>query len=102
MDDKSIAESAVETYLEVRAKAYGGKALKLRPPTGRGFPDRTVLLPHRWSAFVEVKRPKGGRIAKHQTTWGEDLRTYGQRFYIVATFAEVDALFADYEQETGQ
>lgn len=96
MHDKSTREDTIEVYLVAQAARYGGAALKLRPPKGRGFPDRTVALPGEWVAFVEVKRPAGGRVAKHQTTWGRDLVAYGQRFFIVSTYAEVDAIFNAY------
>lgn len=99
MHDKSTREVTIEDYLVAQAERYGGAALKLRPPTGRGFPDRTLILHDNWVAFVEVKRPKGGRVAKQQSEWGESLCEIGQRFYIVSTHAEVDQIFEDYKQE---
>lgn len=96
----SELEDSVEGYLCTQASAHGGVALKLRPPKGRGFPDRTLVLPSAWTAFVEVKRPTGGVVAKHQTSWGSTLASIpGHRFYIVTNRAEVDALFAAYRQE---
>lgn len=94
MHSKSTREDEIEGYLVAQARARGGDALKLRPPKGRGFPDRTVVLPGGWVAFVEVKRPTGGITAKHQTAWGVTLTTCGQRFYIVSSFEDVDRVFA--------
>lgn len=99
MSNASTKENIIEDYLVERAKDFGGSALKLRPPTGRGFPDRTVTLPHSWVAFVETKRPIGGRIAAHQTKWADDLRQAGQRVYFVRTKDEVDEIFNDYRKD---
>ncbi len=99
MSDKSTLEHEVEDYLVSEAARHGGAALKLRPATGRGFPDRTLILHDGWVAFVEVKRPKGGRFAKHQAEWAESLCDIGHRFYLVSTREEVDEIFSDYKQE---
>lgn len=98
----STLEDVVEDYLVRRAGEHGGVAMKLRPTKGRGFPDRTVALPGAWVAFVEVKRPTGGVVAKQQELWGGSLVQFGQRFYIVSNKDEVDALFAIYQQEIDQ
>lgn len=95
-----VLEEVIEDHLVRRAVEVGGRALKLRPPTGRGFPDRTLALPGPWVAFVEVKRPKGGVVAKQQEQWARDLRAAGQRVYLVATKAGVDAIFNDYRKGT--
>jgi hypothetical protein len=99
MADKSTRENVIEDYLVRQAHAHGGDAYKLRPPTGRGFPDRTLVLPLNWVAFVEVKRPVGGVVAQHQKKWRRDLEIVGQRYYLVATLEEVDEIFNDYKQE---
>jgi len=57
----------------------GGMALKLAVQGIRGFPDRTVVLPVGRVNFVEVKRPKGGRLSRHQQDWISTLR--GMGFY---------------------
>lgn len=99
---KSTGEKTIEEYLIAQAARYGGVALKLRPPTGRGFPDRTLILQGAWVAFVELKRPHGGRWAKKQQEWAARLCEIGQRFYLVSTHDEVDQIFNDYSQEIGK
>ena len=99
MADKSTRENVIEDYLVAQTARYLGVAEKLRPATGRGFPDRTLILPGGWVAFVEVKRPKGGRFAVHQKAWGSRLVGLGHRWYLVATTEEVDKIFEDYKQE---
>jgi hypothetical protein len=59
-------ESAVEDALVEGVEALGGLCLKLRMPWFTGIPDRLVLLPGARVHFVELKRPKGGRLSKRQ------------------------------------
>jgi hypothetical protein len=85
----------LEAVLEARCvrllEAQGGLALKLRPPTGRGFPDRTCLMPDGSVFFLEFKRPKGGVIARQQHAWRMALHLLGFGVY----FVNSDAAFAE-------
>lgn len=81
-------ERALEDRCVSKIEARGGLCLKLRPPTGRGFPDRFVILRGRvWA--VEFKRPKVGIVAAQQTTWRRLLTLAGLGVYLCDT----DALF---------
>lgn len=83
-------EKSLETRCCAKIEARGGLALKLRPPTGRGFPDRVVLIAGRcW--FAEFKRPKLGVIAKQQTAWRMMLTLAGFGVYTVDNDAQFDA-----------
>ena len=83
-------EKALEDRCVSKIEARGGLCLKLRPPTGRGFPDRVVLLAGRcW--FAEFKRPKLGVIAKQQTAWRVMLTLAGFGVYTCDTDAQFDA-----------
>lgn len=52
-------ESELEKEVVKWVEAQGGRALKLKIENERGFPDRTIILPCGFIAFVELKRPKG-------------------------------------------
>ena len=83
-------ERALEDRCTAKIEARGGLCLKLRPPTGRGFPDRVVLLAGRcW--FAEFKRPKLGVVAKQQTAWRVMLTLAGFGVYTVDDDAQFDA-----------
>ncbi|MBR5879532.1 MAG: VRR-NUC domain-containing protein [Akkermansia sp.] len=41
------------------------------------MPDRLVLLPGGRIYFVEMKRPKDGRLSPRQEWWGEKLTALG-------------------------
>lgn len=95
----STLERAIEDVLVDAVEALGGKALKLRPPTGRGFPDRTCLHRGR-TAFVEVKRPVGGRFAKHQAEWFKELVTTGFACFRVSDERDIEYVIDFLKQET--
>lgn len=84
MPRKPELESALEERCVARIEALGGLCLKLRPPTGRGFPDRTCLLGGR-AFFVEFKREKLGRVAAQQSAWRRMLTLAGFGVYLAET-----------------
>lgn len=89
---KATLEDDTENYLVASIEDLGGECLKLRPPRGRGFPDRTCKIPGRDTFYVETKRPVGGVITKHQKEWAKRLRAAGALVFFASTHAEIDAL----------
>lgn len=91
---RTMPKRELETKLEdrcvARIEALGGLALKLRPPTGRGFPDRTVLL-HGRVFFIEAKRQKTGVVAVQQDTWRRLLTLSGFGVYVVDSDEQFEA-----------
>lgn len=116
MAGKIELERALEQRCVDKIEARGGLALKLRPPTGKGFPDRTVLMPpmvHMTSKgplnfdrpgavkmptipsgngvfFCEFKRQKTGVESTQQATWRRMLTLLGFGVYLVETDAQFD------------
>lgn len=90
MASKPELESALETRCVAKIEARGGLALKLRPPTGRGFPDRTCLVAGK-IFFLETKRAKVGVIAAQQNTWRRMLTLAGFGVYMIDDDAQFDA-----------
>jgi hypothetical protein len=85
-------ESAVERELRLRVEAAGGECVKVTVLGRRGFFDRLVTLPGGRVVFVEVKRPKGGRISRHQMLWHERFSELGVAVAIVKNSADIDVL----------
>lgn len=98
MRRKPELEKSLEDRCVARIDALGGLCLKLRPPTGRGFPDRTVLL-HGRVFFCEFKREKLGVVAAQQVTWRRILTLAGFGVYFIETDAAFDAAL---EREMGK
>ena len=89
-------EQKLEDRCVAKVEARGGLALKLRPPAGRGFPDRVILLNGRcW--FLETKRAKLGVVAAQQVTWRRLLTLAGFGVYFCDDDAQFDAAL---ERET--
>lgn len=82
-------EKNLEDRCVQRIEALGGLALKLRPPTGRGFPDRAIFLNGRcW--FMEFKRAKVGVVSVQQNTWRRMLTLAGFGVYFVQSDEEFE------------
>lgn len=89
-----VTESDIETYLRMRVKHLGGKCVKLPAVYEKGIPDRLVILPKGKIAFVELKRPKGGKLAPLQKYQLHKLHELGCIAEVVNTHKAVDALLA--------
>jgi hypothetical protein len=88
-------EAKVEQYLVQGVKARGGMCPKFNDPGRRGAPDRLVCLPGHATYFVELKRPKMGKLDAHQIRYHDSLRAAGQRVWVIWSYEEVDGFFAD-------
>lgn len=90
-----MKEASIEDHLRVRVQDLDGLCIKLSPTSLRGIPDRLIVLPGPRVIFVELKRPKGGVIAKLQHWWRDRLIRLGCEHHFIKTRAEVDALLGD-------
>lgn len=85
-------ESDIEKYLAKLVKNANGIYLKIPAVYMSGIPDRLVLLPYGRMAFVELKRPIGGKRAELQKYWQSRLSDLGYRSVFVQTKKEADGL----------
>jgi hypothetical protein len=85
-------ERDIESYLTSRVAALGGVAEKTISPSGRGYFDRVIVLPAGRVAFVELKRPRGGRTTVHQRERHQRYEALGAIVAICKTCADVDRL----------
>ena len=83
-------EIAVENYLCAAIDERGGFCPKFIDKGRRGAPDRLVILPGHPTYFVELKRPKLGRLAPWQERYHEQLRACGQKVWVLSSTEEVD------------
>ena len=85
-------EKDIERKLVDMVRKHGGKCPKWVSPGWSGVPDRLVLLPGGRIIFVEMKRPKGSRVAALQKKWREWLTRLGFMVCHCYTKADVKAL----------
>lgn len=87
-----ITEKQIEKYLVKKIKAEKGLCLKFESPGYSGVPDRIIVLKNKPVAFVELKRPVGGRYSARQKLVERDFNKLGQKIYKVKNKEEVDKL----------
>lgn len=88
----SDKESVVEQELVRRVEALGGYCTKVKALGSRGYFDRLVVLPGGRVFFVELKRPRGGRMTEHQRQYRDNYTALGAVVAVVRTSADIDAL----------
>ena len=95
MSDTDL-EDVVEDALMGGVEALGGLCLKLRMPWFTGIPDRLVLLPGRRFYFVELKRPKGGKLSVRQKIVHGQLARLGFHVHVLNTTERVATFLSNY------
>lgn len=88
----AVREFEVERHLVRRVTDAGGRCEKFIPDVRAGMPDRIVLMPGGVLVWVELKKPKGGRLSSLQEYKHKVLRDLGQRVEVVWTKEEADRL----------
>lgn len=81
-------EVNVEARLFQGVKKRGGIALKLT--RWGGIPDRALILPGGRTVYVELKRPKDGRLTWRQRLTHARLRKMGHEVEVLWSREEVD------------
>jgi len=85
-----MRESEVENYFRWVVERAGGMTYKFTSPNQRGVCDRIACLPNGATWFVELKRPKGGKLAPLQKYFGEEMTRLNQRYACLWSMDEID------------
>ena len=91
---KNVREHVVEKYLVDCIEGIGGECLKLEVKGRRGWPDRLVIIQDK-IFFVELKRPKGGRLSELQKLRKHRLAGLGAVVYVLKNHQQIDALIEE-------
>lgn len=75
-----MLEKEVEDHLVWHVARLGGKAYKFASPSQRGVADRIVCLPDGTTWFIELKRPKGGRLSPLQQIFAGEMLMLQQKY----------------------
>lgn len=89
-------ERDVEQYLSTSVRAAGGMCVKFNPDSVRGMPDRIVMLPGGVIVWVELKKPKGGKVSEVQRHRHRRLRQLGQQVAVLWSKADVDQFIGEH------
>jgi hypothetical protein len=88
-------EAAIEGMLCEGVLMRGGLCPKVVDKGRRGFPDRLVILPGHPTYFVELKRPKLGKLASWQSRYHTDLRAAGQKVWVLWNEEDIARFFVE-------
>lgn len=91
------SEKAIEQYLCDRVEGEGGNCLKYSNQNKVGYPDRIVLLPGGWGAWVELKS-HGKKSTLMQKLRQRHLCRLGQLVYVADSKEAVDAIIDDWRR----
>jgi len=87
-----MLEKTVEAHFIRQVKKRGGVVYKLKFESIRGAPDRLAVFPKlNTTLFVELKRPKGGRLSPHQKKAHEILWLGGNDVVVLSSIEEIDS-----------
>lgn len=84
-------EKEIENLLVWHVERMGGKAYKFASPGHRGVADRIVCLPDGSTWFVELKRPKGGRLSPLQQIFAGEMLMLNQKYACLWSVKDVEA-----------
>lgn len=93
-------EKDLEAKLRKEIQKRGGLCLKWVCPGWSGVPDRIILMPGARVYFVEMKRPKGGRLSALQKWWGNTLRGLGFLHWVIWRQQDLETFLQYIEKET--
>jgi hypothetical protein len=85
-----MRESDVENHFVWAVERLGGKTYKFTSPGRKGVADRIACLPDGSTWFVELKRPKGGRLSELQKLFAFDMARLNQRYACLWTKGQID------------
>lgn len=84
-------ERNVERRLKKGVESLGGRCMKLVSQGNNGVPDRLVLLPGGRCVFVELKRPKYGKLSPVQVAQQNRLASMGFDVRVLSNNLSVDS-----------
>lgn len=84
-----VSEREVEKFLIDEVKKLKGLCLKFQSPSNSGVPDRIIIMPDGKIYFIELKRPKGGKLSSLQKYWFKKLKQYKVNVVVLKNKEEV-------------
>lgn len=79
-------ESNLERRCRLATEKRGGKLFKFISPGNKGVPDRLLVMPNGFLAFVEFKRGANAETQPLQDYWHRWLNANGHKAYRVHQF----------------
>lgn len=94
-----MTEKQLEQKLVAAVYAEGGIAYKFTSPGRTGVPDRIVILPAGRVGFVEVKKPKVGKLSNSQKFELRRLSELGCKCFVLDSERAIDLVIEAIKDE---
>ncbi len=85
-----MLEKEIENYFVWSVEMLGGKTYKFSSPNHRGVADRIACMPDGSTHFVELKRPKGGKVSPLQQIFASEMMMLNQNYALLITKEQID------------
>ena len=95
-----MTEKYLEQKLVKKVRELGGKAYKFVSPSNSGVPDRLVLLPKGRCCFVEVKKPKQGKLSKLQIYQKQIIERLGFKVFVLDDPCQIEEILNEIKNES--
>ena len=81
-------ETNLERRCRLETERRGGKLLKFVSPGNKGVPDRILLMPSGFMAFVEFKKTEKAKDQPLQNWWQDWLNNHGHPAYRIWQYTD--------------
>ena len=85
-----MLEKEIEKYFVWTVERAGGITYKFKSPTQRGVSDRIACMPDGSTWFVELKRPKGGKLSPLQVIFRDNVLDLHQKYALLSSKEMID------------
>ena len=92
-----MIEKEVEDYFVWKVAMLGGKSYKFKSPNQRGVSDQVACMVNGHTWFVELKRPKGGKLSELQKLFARDMLGLNQKYALLNTKEQIDEWAKQFE-----
>ncbi len=88
-------ESNLERRCRLETERRGGRLIKFVSPGNKGVPDRLLVMPGGYIAFVEFKRAANAKDQPLQLYWQRWFAVAGQRAYRIHQYNDFLRILPD-------
>lgn len=92
------SETRIENKFQKAVKARRWLTYKFSSPSNRGVPDRIVIDDRGGVWFVELKRPKGGRLSKLQSYTIKEMKAHRANVRVIKNEKEIEDFLREAEK----
>lgn len=93
-----MKEKAIEDKLTEELARCGFLTYKFESPGTRGVPDQIAISPNGVVYFIELKRPKGGRLSALQKYQIQKLKANNANVRVIKNLKQIEAFIKEVQE----